>query len=110
MVSVFESPEGFRFDSLRGFFADPEFETSGGPSSQFPVFHRIFVDEALTQEVWNSFTDALPQDTTVDLSIHAGSFALDKVYVLSTARFDASRGVSPILVNLGVQFTTAVST
>lgn len=101
VVSRFDAPDGHVWDEIRGFFATPDFPVSGGPT-QPPVYHRIFTDEDLTDEVWNSFTDTLPQDTPVSLVAPKPS----SLWVLSTARFDASTGKSPVLASVILQADT----
>lgn len=103
LITVFECPDGYYFKGLVGFFGSPDWDTPTGSAQE--IYHRIYTDENLTNEIWNSYSDSLPQDVSVSLTATNTS----KLYVLSTMNYDSSNSVTPVLEYVGIQYTTKAS-
>lgn len=108
IITKIESAPGYVFDYVSGFWSSPitkspsfypNFFTNSN-TTNWPVLYRIYIDEDLTTNIWDSYSSPLPQDTAV-----AVPGRVDTLYVVTSAAFDETRGVPPVLDYFGMKFT-----
>jgi len=108
MVHAVTAPTGHQFNTLDGFWSTPNFnlEDSGLRHMHFKVAADAEGDTIL----WNSDTEALPQDSAVTIT---GD--LTTIYVITTLNFVATSGgddspfqvgTTPYLNKIGLRFKT----
>lgn len=101
-----KAPTSKTFANLTGFWAAPGYDTSGGVvggegSYGWPIRYRIYSDSSLTNLVWDSYNDRLPQDLAVSLT----SLSVSTIYVAVSAAFDTSKTVPPVLDYFALKYT-----
>jgi len=96
VVTRVDAPSGYRFATLHNFRTDPFFTLEDDGSRH--LHFQIATDEAFTNVVWDSDSDALPQTLSQGLALGGTSGVL---YVLSTLNWVQSSGgvSSPFEVN-----------
>ena len=108
MVHAIAAPSGHRFTSLDGFWSTPDFnlEDAGLRHMHFKVAADAEGDTIL----WNSDTEALPQDSQVVITGTRQS-----IYVITTLNFVATSGgddspfqvgTTPYLTKVGLRYKT----
>ena len=106
VITVVECAEGYVFKDLMGFWSLPAYATLTGASESgkygWPIYYRIYSDSALTDLLWDSYNNPLPQDTSVSVSAKRVS----KVYVVVSTAFDTTKAVPPIIDYFALKYTT----
>lgn len=97
VITKVDVPSGYYFNRITGFWCTPNFKTA---SSGWPIYYKIFTDAALSNQVWRSYSDNLPQDQYVDVSSNNTS----SLYIVTTAAYNSTKSVPAILENFALRF------
>lgn len=97
-----DSPTGYDFEQITRFWSSPTYATTGNPT-EAKIYYRIYVDEALTDLRWYSYSNPAPQSTAVDLSGEGFS----SIYVLVSMEWESTSSVSPVLDAFALRYTVA---
>lgn len=106
VITKIDAPSGYTFLNLTGFWTAPGYSASGGGvggtgSYGWPVYHRIYTDSDLTNKVWDSYSDSIPQDSAVNVSAQSAS----SIYVITSCGYDTSKAVPPVVDYWALKYT-----
>ena len=90
VICVIEAPDNYKFNYLRGLISSPTYATV---TNETGIRFRIFTDEDLTAQVWDSYND---DDLSVT-PVYVGGADATKIYVLVTMSYLQASDMSPIL-------------
>jgi len=98
-VQKVTAPDGYEFDSLTAFWTTPDYAV---PAADTGIHFKIYRDEALTLEVWDSWSDLAL--TALPVSVAANH--ITDLYIVSNLKYDTGNQVTPVLTNMALRYST----
>src|SRR3990172_7140477 len=97
VVWIVDTPAGKTYNRITNFFSDPDWDVLGTPTG---VFYQIYTDAALTNKIWDSYTDQHPNTSSA-----AVPSSISRLYIVVALKYQTTSEKSPVLEKAGLSYT-----
>lgn len=89
-----DAPSGFTFDTIKSFTSTPTYATGASDNG---IYFGVFAEEALSTNLWDSFTDPAIAYASSGSHVDISASTLSSIYVAVNLAYDTPNEVSPVL-------------